>query len=469
MKETALLKQTTKALMQGQLRAAQDPHRPAWHLAPPVGLLNDPNGFIHFNGHFHLFYQWNPLACAHGAKFWGHWRSDDLVHWQHEPIALVPSEEYESHGCYSGSAVDDNGVLTLIYTGNVKFSEGRTAWQCLATLEEDGSCHKLGPVLALPDGYSGHVRDPKVWRHDDGQWYMVLGAQSLAGEGKVLLLRSPDLHNWQRLNEIAGSGLNGLGEFGYMWECPDLFRLGDRDILIVCPQGLAPQQTRWLNTFQSGYFIGELDYQQARFPHGEFHELDLGFEFYAPQTTASSDGRRLLFGWMGIPDGDEFYQPTLAYGWIHQMTCPRELTLEQGILRQRPARELQRLRYSPQTLQGAAHQLAPFDISSAELLIHPEGELTLHFADALRLRWDGEALQLSRRNPRSGLEEHRYWHGSLTQLHIFCDRSSVEIFINDGEAVMSSRYFPAVAPRLLLEGEANLRLHYWQLEDGVIV
>ncbi|AUX95051.1 sucrose-6-phosphate hydrolase [Mixta gaviniae] len=468
MKEIQLLKQTALALMQGQTRAAQDPHRPGWHLAPPVGLLNDPNGFIQFAGRYHLFYQWNPLACAHGAKFWGHWSSADLLSWRHEPVALTPAEAYESHGCYSGSAVDDNGVLTLIYTGNVKFTAGRTAWQCLATLDEKGDCQKLGPVLALPEGYSGHVRDPKVWRHD-GAWYMVLGAQDLAGRGKVLLLRGETLQQWQLLGEIAGSGLNGLGDFGYMWECPDLFRLGERDVLIVCPQGLPAQETRWLNTFQSGYFIGTLDYPQARYTHGDFQELDLGFEFYAPQTTLSDDGRRLMFGWMGIPDGDEFYQPTLAHGWIHQMTCPRELTLQQDRLLQRPARELQQLRGAQRRLQGAAQQLETLDIASAELLIAPEGALTAHFGDALRLDYRQGELRLSRRNLRSGQQEDRYWLGALRQLHIFCDRSSVEIFINDGEAVMSARYFPADAPRLRLEGEAKVTLDYWRLEPGVIV
>ncbi|VTP67259.1 Sucrose-6-phosphate hydrolase [Serratia rubidaea] len=101
----SLMKHTALALMQGQTRAAADPHRPLWHLAPSVGLLNDPNGFIQHNGVYHLFYQWNPLACDHGRKCWGHWQSRDLLHWQHQPVALLPDACYDSHGCYSGSAV----------------------------------------------------------------------------------------------------------------------------------------------------------------------------------------------------------------------------------------------------------------------------------------------------------------------------------------------------------------------------
>ncbi|STW40564.1 sucrose-6-phosphate hydrolase [Klebsiella pneumoniae] len=177
-----------QAVMQGQPQALADSHYPQWHLAPVNGLLNDPNGFCQVAGRYHMFYQWNPLACDHTYKCWGHWSSADLLHWRHEPIALMPDEEYDRNGCYSGSAVEFEGALTLCYTGNVKFPDGgRTAWQCLATENADGTFRKLGPVLPLPEGYTGHVRDPKVWRQD-GRWYMVLGAQDVQQRGKVLLL-----------------------------------------------------------------------------------------------------------------------------------------------------------------------------------------------------------------------------------------------------------------------------------------
>ena len=152
MKESHFLNQVVRSLLAGQLKAAADPHRPRWHLAAPVGLLNDPNGFIEHDGRYHLFYQWNPLGCEHRNKGWGHVSSTDLLHWQHEPVALLPTEAYASHGCYSGSAVsDEQGRLTLIYTGNVKYPDGsRTAYQCLARADGEGGFAKLGPVLDLP-------------------------------------------------------------------------------------------------------------------------------------------------------------------------------------------------------------------------------------------------------------------------------------------------------------------------------
>lgn len=463
MDELSLIKQAARALMSGMPRALRDPHRPAWHLAPSVGLLNDPNGFIQYDGVYHLFYQWNPLGCDHRNKCWGHWQSTDLLHWQHQPVALAPGACYDSHGCYSGSAVVADGKLTLVYTGNVKYPDGsRTAYQCLAQDSGQGEFAKLGPVLPLPAGYSGHVRDPKVWRHQDS-WYMVLGARDLQDRGKVLLLSSADLRSWRLLGEIAGSGLNGIGEFGYMWECPDLFALDGAQVLICCPQGLAKQAERYLNVYQAGYLIGELDYHRAAFSHGAFRELDAGFEFYAPQTALAEDGRRLLFGWLGVPEQDEDAHPTRQYGWLHCMTCPRELSLRDGELCQLPARELRRLRGAATRWRGRADDAPACVLDSAELQLTPQGAFSAAFGEAMTLHWDGELLRLTRRNLRSGQPEHRYWRGEVTHLQLLFDRSSVEIFINRGAAVMSARYFPEPSPLLRMSGDGALALEHWPL------
>lgn len=468
MTSSALLPNILHAVMRGQKKAMSDAYYPGFHLAPVTGLLNDPNGFIDFAGRYHLFYQWNPLGCKHQHKCWGHWSSDDLVHWQHEPIALMPDEEYDRSGCYSGSAVDDNGVLTLIYTGNVKFDDGsRTAWQCLAVQNEAGGFDKSGPVIALPAGYTGHVRDPKVWQYGN-EWYMVLGAQNSQEEGKVLLLRSADLHDWRNLGEIAGSGLNALGDAGYMWECPDMFTLDDTTFLIFCPQGITREKHRFLNTHSSAWVAGELDYDAARYVHGAVNELDAGFEFYAPQTTLSADGRRLLVGWMGVPDGEEMRQPTIAHGWIHQMTCVRELVTQEGRLLQRPVKELQSLRGEEFHFKGRAVEAPVIGAQRLEILLVAQGGITLNFADTLHLEWHEEELRLARRSLESGEWQYRYWRGAVSQLQILCDHSSVEIFINEGEGVMSSRYFPAKAAQLTLIGDAEVQARYWSLRHSVI-
>ncbi len=468
MAASTLLPAVLTAVMRGQPRALRDPHYPAWHLAPVTGLLNDPNGFIHHDGRYHLFYQWNPLGCQHRHKCWGHWSSADLLHWQHEPLALMPEESYDRSGCYSGSAVDNQGVLTLIYTGNVKFDDGtRTAWQCLAVQNSEGGFDKLGPVMALPEGYTGHVRDPKVWRHGE-RWYMVLGAQDLQRRGKVLLWQSDDLHHWQCHGEIAGSECGGLGEAGYMWECPDLFALDGTTFLICCPQGIAREPTRFRNAHSVGWLAGDLCYQTHRFTHGSLHELDAGFEFYAPQTTLTADGRRLLVGWMGVPDGEEMAQPTVAQGWIHQMTCLRELRAQDGRLYQQPIAELQTLRNDARQFQGRAENAPPMDAQQLEVMLEGAGGMALNFADTLLLTWEADGLQLARRSLLSGEWEYRTWQGAARHLQILCDRSSVEIFINHGEGVMSSRYFPRHPAQLTLSGDGEVAVRYWSLRSCMV-
>lgn len=467
MSESDFLKQVVRSVLAGQLKAAADPHRPAWHLAAPVGLLNDPNGFIEHGGRYHLFYQWNPLGCAHRHKSWGHVSSTDLLHWQHELPALLPIEEYEVSGCYSGSAVSDaQGRLTLIYTGNVKYPDGsRTAYQCLAREDELGGFSKLGPVLGLPEGYSGHVRDPKVW-HDGSQWLMVLGARTLDSQGEVLLYRSDNLHEWHAIGPIAGSRRGGLGEFGYMWECPDLFPLGDQHVLISCPQGIAPEGDNYLNIYQCGWLAGNFDGKQ--FDHGAFHELDRGFEFYAPQTTCDSRGRRLLFGWLGLPEENEMSQPTMEYGWLHQMTCPRELYWQGEWLCQKPVDELHSLKGEATGYQGAVHGAPALALGSAWLELTPTGQGMLALGDSLRLHWQPGQVALERRNWESGEWQWRKapWQGG--RIILLLDHSSIECFADEGRAVLSARYFPGAEPVAVWQGDGEIDLTHWPLGASLV-
>lgn len=457
-----------QAVMKGQPQVLADDDYPRWHLAPVTGLMNDPNGFIWFAGRYHLFYQWNPLGCDHRYKCWGHWSSADLVQWQHEPMALMPDEEYDRNGCYSGSAVDDQGVLTLCYTGNVKFDDGsRTAWQCLAVQNETGGFDKLGPVLALPEGYTGHVRDPKVWQHE-GHWYMVLGAQDLQKRGKVLLYQSADLRSWQPRGEIAGHGVNGLQNAGYMWECPDLFELDGTHVLICCPQGLAREPHRYLNTYPATWMHGDFRYDPATFTHGELRELDAGFEFYAPQTTLAADGRRILIGWMGVPDGEEMLQPTRENGWIHQMTCPRELHFREGKLWQTPVQELQQLRQTEHSWQGSADNAPLLDATRLEFELRADAPVKVNLANTLWLTLDKKGIRLERKSLHNDDMLTRYWQGKVTSLRVLCDSSSVEIFINEGEGVMSSRYFPRHPAQIGFEGASAITLRYWSLRASMV-
>ncbi|WP_347862355.1 sucrose-6-phosphate hydrolase [Salimicrobium sp. PL1-032A] len=439
--------------------AKSDAYYPTYHIAPPVGLLNDPNGFIQWKGMYHLFYQWMPFHTGHGAKFWAHLTSSDLIDWEWQEPSLAPDEWFDRNGCYSGSAVMKDDELILFYTGNVKNEEGnRETYQCKARSADGVTFEKLGVRIELPEGFTPHFRDPKVWKMEDA-WYMVIGAQTTKEEGCIVLYRSEDLDTWT-YEGILASGL------GYMWECPDFFRLTD-DVLLFSPQGLEEKGIDYRNMYQSGYIIG--DFEEG-FPAGKFKELDRGFEFYAPQTTEDDQGRRLLIGWMGMPDGGEEYFPTHDNHWIHQMTLPRELIQSGERIIQKPVEELKDLRVTKLIEQDTESFAGNFDRNIEVIMKDVEGDFTLEVYGYLSIRLKGERITIERPAMDGSGTEWRAadLHAPLEEIRMFIDQSSLELFVNGGEIVFSSRIFPDTERKdFRMEGKSFITV--WELgsEKGV--
>ncbi|MFT6909263.1 MAG: beta-fructofuranosidase [Oleiphilaceae bacterium] len=453
----SLLNQADNIILNSKIDNS-DHLRPTFHISPPKGLLNDPNGFIEYDGQYHLFFQWNPFACKHGAKFWAHCVSHDLVHWDFKPTALAPDQEYDRNGCYSGSAFELDGELHLFYTANLKNEQGeRFSTQCLAKAN-DSRCEKytkIGPVIhQQPAGFTSHFRDPKIWKHQQ-KWYCVIGAQTEDKLGQVILYKSTDAYNWEFVGPIAGNKIQGLSNFGYMFECPDLFPLANKDILIGCPQGIKPQGIFFQNEHNNGYFVGQFNYEECCYSHGDFRPLDQGFEFYAPQTTEDSQGRRLLSAWVGIPGQDE--QPTLTFGWIHALSMIRELRIDKGRVYQQPVVEHKKLRRQK-------IELAEFELSdNHDFFIETDNCYELNLAVksiqstfVIRIMDEGDSwvslkydpkyslIQLDRNNTNylDGTRECQLIPCDELELQIFVDHSVIEVFVNNGEEVFTSRVFP---------------------------
>lgn len=450
------------ALNEGLSRLVQD-YRPGYHLAPQAGWMNDPNGVVYFRGEYHVFYQHHPFAPNWGPMYWGHAKSRDLVHWQHLPIALEPGDEFDRHGCFSGSAVVCGDTLALLYTGHtwlgaVGDESAMRQVQCLAISTDGIHFAKLGAVIdAAPDAAIMHFRDPKVWR-DGEYWYLIVGAR--LGDVPLLpLYRSGDLRTWEFL---AYASRGGEGD-GYMWECPDLFRLDGKDVLLYSPQGMQPEGFERLNKFQTGYRVGHLD-SDWRFSGGPFIELDNGHDFYAAQTQLAADGRRLVWAWLDMWDSP---MPSKAHHWCGMLGLPRELRLHEGRLRIFPARELTALRQqsllaaeTPWCSTPGQQRLAELDGDMLEL------EVLLDLADcthghlgiALRCSEDGaeqtllyydallHRLVLDRSRSGAGVTGQRSAPLAPGQeqlgLRVFLDRSSIEVFSADGSFSISSRLYP---------------------------
>lgn len=479
-----------------QVRAevAKDPMRLAYHLMPESGWLNDPNGLCQFHGRYHIYYQFTPFEPTGELKLWGHYTTKDFVHYENAAPVLFPDSDADAHGVYSGSAFVKDDTIHYFYTGNVKFfdrddydytNSGRGA-NVIHVESKDGYHMSEKEVLLknadYPSDMSCHVRDPKIFPHEQG-YYMVLGARDKDSKGLVLVYDSNDLKHWTYAGRITTEEA-----FGYMWECPDLFALDGQLLLIDCPQGVKPEGIDYANVHQCTVMPLRRDGERAAFHvlRDEIHQLDRGCDFYAPQTFFDEQGRRILIGWMGIPDAD-YTNPTTAQGWQHALTIPRTLHFENGRLYQRPLAELEALRGEGETfsfgkaweenrtadLQDNAGALdtEAFVMRDARLVYEAniqfdwagafgkdgqescektvsetgvsaeEAELTVTLRAGVALRYADGVLTLDLGAHGAGRGWRSVRIGALDSLRIFSDTSSLEIFVNDGVEVFTTRVY----------------------------
>lgn len=321
-----------------------DSQRPAFHVSAPVGWINDPNGWSVYKGEYHLFFQYHPYDTHWGSMHWGHVITKDFVKWERLPVALAPDMEYDAQGCFSGSAVEHEGRHILLYTGVCeKTVNGRKEMiqaQCVAT--GDGVVYTKAdknPVITpqmLPEGCNIHdFRDPKIWRKD-GVYYALIGSKNQDNDGQVVIFRSEDLRQWSYVSSLDRSEK----KYGGMWECPDLFELDGKDVLITSPQFMEADGLEFHNGNGTLCIIGRID-EQYRMCRETLQAVDYGLDFYAPQTLKTADGRRVMIAWM--QSWDNHITPE-EFAWSGVMCFPRVLTLADGRLCQYPVYEIETYR-----------------------------------------------------------------------------------------------------------------------------
>lgn len=445
-----LIKLTDIAETQGAEKEEKLLFREHFHLMPPVGWLNDPNGLCQFEGVYHAFFQYSPFDAEGGVKMWGHYISDNMLDWKYQGVALYPDQPFDCHGVYSGSALVEDGKMYLYYTGNVKLEDGeydyiRTGREGNTVLvsSEDGIHfgHKkqLMRNTDYPDDLTCHVRDPKVWKEQD-TYYMVQGARTKEDVGQILIFTSKDKVNWKFKSRIESKE-----PFGYMWECPDYFTIGDKKILSASVQGLEGGIWEERNVYQSGYFEVEGDILSS-YKLGEYKLWDYGFDYYAPQSFETEDGRRIHISWMGMPDCEAYTNLTIADGWQHCFTLPREIYVKDGKICQRPIRELDYKEVITKTAENKlqadsckAYDLKIDKIQNNQFCIALAEELLLEYTDGrFRMRFTD-----NRKTCVSAGRDCRYVEtDEVTNIRVIADVSSVEVFVNDGEYVFSTRYYP---------------------------
>lgn len=454
----------------GQKKLYQEPHRPQFHFSPPAKWMNDPNGMVYYKGEYHLFYQHYPDSTVWGPMHWGHAISKDIIHWQHQPIALYP----DTHGdIFSGSVVVDEkntsgfkqgaeaplvAIFTYHYMPGEKAGRKDFQTQGIAYSTDKGRTwtkYANNPVIKNPD--IKDFRDPKViWHAASKQWVLTMAAGD-----EILFYHSPDLKNWEQTGRFGKEE----GSHGGVWECPDLFELTTKEgkskwVLLVSIGTGAPN-----GGSGTQYFIGS--FNGKTFTNENSKEtklwLDNGTDNYAGVTWYNAPNQRRLFlGWMS---NWQYAQTVPTQKWRSAMTLPRELSLQESSngfrLQTKPVTETVtlRTRQNPVTVTaGKAYPLSlaeltlQFDLSATgnnDLGI----ELRNKENESVRIGYDPthnqfyiNRTQLQNTGfskdfaavhtaPRASTEK------KLT-MHLFIDKSSVELFADDGSVVMTDIFFP---------------------------
>ena len=448
---------------QMQKRKINHAFRHRYHAMPPYGWMNDPNGFSYFQELYHLFYQYHPYGTTWGPMHWGHLISEDLVQWKDLPIALKPDTVYDLQGVYSGSAIVEDDTLFVYYTGNTEGIYTRQV-QCQA-YSKNGiyfQKNKDNPVIGTDQipayARKEDFRDPKVWKNND-KYYMVIGSRHEEGYGQVLFYVSDKGQEWTFLSDFSMTS-----DFGTVWECPDMFQLGGKDILLISPQEKDQEGFLYENIHSSIALIGNFDYITGRYQMEKVQELDSGFDFYAPQTMLDKQGRRIMSAWMNMWERRNVLHE-LDHGWSGSMIFPRELQYNGVKLKQMPVETIKnyhqnKVYYKFIKMQGEENFSGVYgvciDLELSVLWGHSQlFEISMFTSETsrllLRLNRREQVISLDRSQTdlkiSSNHKNENYIRSvsvpmdTSTTLRILLDKSSAEIFINEGEAVLSCLFY----------------------------
>jgi beta-fructofuranosidase len=486
-------------------RLAADSLRPQFHLLPAKNWMNDPNGPIYWKGNYHMFFQYNPNTAVWGDMHWAHARSDDMIHWRHLPMALAPTPGWDdTDGCFTGSAVDDHGTATILYTGVKTVAPERATLRdgvhnfrevvCLATSDDPQLLTFTKwktPVIEPPQAprLMG-FRDPFLWRQQRvdadghssavplqgrgdargfGDWWYLGVASGLRKEGgSVLLYRSKDLRQWEYLHPLASGTWTGKDainpvDSGEMWECPDFFALGGKHVLLYSTAGGVYWET------------GELDPKELAFHSEKRGVLDYG-AYYAQKTQLDAHSNRILWGWITEKRSDDELR---AAGWAGCMALPRVLSIGAGgALEMRFAPEVESLRGEafqvPRGLSSASRKSAMQAIEiknvAGEFLGDSAGQdfaLTLvdrtgpWFAVSLDLQARGLKLTVNGRSIDLPATKN-----AARKFRLFLDGSVAELICDDLHAITTRIYRKPDGPLRVSPDSsiAHLQFVAWQLK-----
>ena len=408
------------------------------HFKAPYCWINDPNGFIWYKGWYHLFYQCFPYSAHWGRMHWGHAVSKDLVNWEEKGIALFPSKTDDRSGCFSGSAIEYKDKMYIYYTGvnyteedpeniNCCINDTFTAAQLMITSEDgikfDNITDKKTVIPPIEDkkiGDKNHTRDPKVWRGKDA-WYMVLGS-TVDKNGRLLFYKSSDLKTWQYLNYCEKDG------FGWMWECPDFFEIDGKGVTIFSPMGFFNDRNGYDSV--AVCMLSSFDENTGKMELSENCQLfDYGIDLYAPQSTTDKDGNRVVIAWARMPEA----VITEKGEWCGMMCIPRIVDVKNNHVYIRPHTNVKNSFVTKLSAPKKSGYMLKTTLKNGES-INVGGYVIKREND--KITTDRSKVFNIKGNYRLIAETPVINDGY--ELEIYVDEHLVEVFINNGEYVISN-------------------------------
>ena len=408
------------------------------HFKAPNCWINDPNGFIWYKGRYHLFYQCFPYSAHWGRMHWGHAVSTDLVNWDEKGIALFPSKTDDRSGCFSGSAIEYKDKMYIYYTGvnyteedpeniNCCINDTFTAAQLMITSEDgmkfDNITDKKTVIPPIEDkkiGDKNHTRDPKVWRGKDA-WYMVLGS-TVDKNGRLLFYKSSDLKTWQYLNYCEKDG------FGWMWECPDFFEIDGKGVTIFSPMGFFNDRNGYDSV--AVCMLSSFDENTGKMELSEDYQLfDYGIDLYAPQSTTDEDGNRVVIAWARMPEAII----TEKGEWCGMMCIPRIVDVKNNHVYIRPHTNVKNSFVTKLSAPKKSGYMLKTTLKNGES-INVGGYVIKREND--KITTDRSKVFNIKGNYRLIAETPVINDGY--ELEIYVDEHLVEVFINNGEYVISN-------------------------------
>ncbi|WP_027062982.1 glycoside hydrolase family 32 protein [Mesoplasma seiffertii] len=424
----------------------QDWYNNQYHLSAFSGLVNDPNGLVFYKGKYYIFMQNCPFSPEHKNKSWLLYTTVDFVNYIYEGITITPSFWGDSHGAFSGSAYVHNDELYFYYTGNIKIgTDGdRTSYTIKAKVDiENKRVDKKVLFETDKQVYTGHFRDPIVFEKNK-QFYMLNGAQSLDLKGTINFATTPDLESdkWVSLKDDdfnIGTRLEN-----YMLECPNYLSIQNRDVIFLSVEQKV--------SFAEGghhvwYLTGNFDNQMNFKEVAPIRKLDQGLDYYAPQVFNNTGDRKITMAWLGNSQSEP--KATFEHHWSNQLTVPRDVSLKNDHLYQKPVVELEKLRVKNITQQDKLNYengLLEIDLlneqSQSEFIIEFANEKNENIKIVYKDKKFGfDRSQCSYVEPISLPNLYSFEIEKITDLKILVDRSSMEIFVNEGQETMAVKFF----------------------------